>query len=148
MMTDEISGFALEPSSSNRHLFRRATEPRHEYNFEITSKHVVLRATLPNDVGVDRRDALDDAERSEKEARKAAEELHRRIYSCHSASASRDSPCGHSVPSIFKSPKQPAFAQLGAAAVGRLFHGIVGMVRPRGASPGIKGEISQENARL
>ena len=86
-MTDEINRFAIESSSRNRHLFRRVTEPRHEYIFEITSKHVVLRATLPNDVGVDRRDALDDAERSEKEARKAAEELQRRIYSCRSEPA-------------------------------------------------------------
>jgi hypothetical protein len=51
IMTHEINGFAIERSSSNRHLFRRMTEPRHEYIFEITSKHIVLRATLPHDVG-------------------------------------------------------------------------------------------------
>jgi hypothetical protein len=78
-MTHEIDGFVIEQSSSNRHLFRRVTAPRHEYIFEITSKHIVLRATLPH-VGADRRDALDDAERSEKDARKAAEDFQRRIF--------------------------------------------------------------------
>ena len=78
-MTHEINGFAIEQSSSNRHLFRRVTEPRHEYIFEITSKRIVLRATLPH-VGVDRGDALDDAERSERDAQKAAEEFQRRIF--------------------------------------------------------------------
>jgi hypothetical protein len=53
-MTAEINGFAIEQNSSHRHLFRRVTEPRHEYIFEITSKRIVLRATLPHDVGVDR----------------------------------------------------------------------------------------------
>src|SRR5712691_267690 len=48
-MTHEINGFAIEPRSSTRHLFRRMTEPRHEYIFEITSKRIVLRATLPDD---------------------------------------------------------------------------------------------------
>ncbi|HWN52548.1 MAG TPA: hypothetical protein VNO18_22465 [Xanthobacteraceae bacterium] len=79
-MTQEIGGFAIESCSISRHLFRRVTNPRHEYVFEITSKHIVLRATLPNDAGVDRREALDDAERSEKDAQKAAEELQRRIF--------------------------------------------------------------------
>ena len=79
IMTAEINGFAIEQSSSHRHLFRRVTEPRHEYIFEITSKRIVLRATLPH-VGVDRGDALDDAERSEKDARKAAEDFQRRIF--------------------------------------------------------------------
>ena len=79
-MTHEINGFAIEPCSTNRHLFRRMTEPRHEYIFEITSKRIVLRATLPYDVGVRRRDALDDAERSEKDAKKAAEEFQRQTF--------------------------------------------------------------------
>ena len=79
-MTQEIGGFAIESCSISRHLFRRVTKPRHEYVFEITSKHIVLRATLPNDAGVDRREALDDAERSEKDAQKAAEELRRRLF--------------------------------------------------------------------
>jgi hypothetical protein len=79
-MTQEIGGFAIESCSISRHLFRRVTKPRHEYVFEITSKYIVLRATLPNDAGVDRREALDDAERSEKDAQKAAEELQRRIF--------------------------------------------------------------------
>jgi hypothetical protein len=78
-MTEEINGFAIEPSSSNRYLFRRVIEPRHEYIFDITAKRVVLRATLPQDVGVNRSDALDDAERSEGDARKAAQEFQRRI---------------------------------------------------------------------
>ena len=43
-------------------------------------EHIVLRATLPDDVGVDRPDALDDAERSEKDAQKAAEEFQRRTF--------------------------------------------------------------------
>jgi hypothetical protein len=81
-MTDEINGFAVELCSSNRYLFRRLAEPRHEYIFEITSKRIVLRATLPHDVGLDRRNALDDAERSEKDARKAAEEFQRGILGC------------------------------------------------------------------
>jgi hypothetical protein len=79
-MTQEIGGFAIESCSISRHLFRRVNKPRHEYVFEITSKCIVLRATLPNDAGVDRREALDDAERSEKDAQKAAEELQRRIF--------------------------------------------------------------------
>ena len=79
-MTQEIGGFAIESCSISRHLFRRVTKPRHEYVFEITSKHIVLRATLPNDAGVDRREALDDAERSEKDAQKAAEEFRRQIF--------------------------------------------------------------------
>jgi hypothetical protein len=53
-MTHEINGFVVAPSSSNRHLLRRVTEPRHEYIFYITPEHIVLRATLPDDVGVDR----------------------------------------------------------------------------------------------
>src|SRR5579864_5289204 len=77
VMTLEINGFAIEPCSSNRHLFRRTTEPRHEYIFEISSKRIVLRATLPDDADVDRRAALDDADRSEKDAQKAAEEFQR-----------------------------------------------------------------------
>ena len=79
-MTHEINGFVVEPSSSTRHLLRRVTEPRHEYIFEITPEHVVLRATLPDDAGVDREDALNDAERSEKDAQKAAEEFQRRTF--------------------------------------------------------------------
>jgi chaperonin GroEL len=46
---------------------------------ERLAKLAGLRATLPH-VGVDRRDALDDAERSEKDARKAAEDFQRRIF--------------------------------------------------------------------
>jgi hypothetical protein len=79
-MMDEINGFAIEPSCSNRHLFRRVAEPKHEYVFEITPKRIVLHATLPDDVGRDRADALDDAERTEKDAQRAAEELQRRIF--------------------------------------------------------------------
>ena len=79
-MTDEINGFAIEPSCSNRHLFRRVIEPKHEYVFEITSKRIVLHATLPDEVGRDRMAALDDAERAEKEAQKAAEEFQRRNF--------------------------------------------------------------------
>ena len=79
-MTDEINGFAIEPSRSNRHLFRRTTEPKHEFVFEITPKRIVLHATLPDDVGRNRADALDDAERAEKDAQRAAEELQRRIF--------------------------------------------------------------------
>lgn len=79
-MTHEINGFVVEPSSSNRHLLRRVTEPRHEYIFYITPERIVLRATLPDDVGVDRQDALDDAERSEEDAWKAAEEFRRRTF--------------------------------------------------------------------
>ena len=79
-MTHEINGFAIEPCNSNRHLFRRMTGPRHEYIFEITSKRIVLRATLPDDARIGRRDALDDAERSEKDAQKAAEEFQRRTF--------------------------------------------------------------------
>jgi hypothetical protein len=79
-MTHEINGFAIAPCGSNRHLFRRMSEPRHEYIFEITSKRIVLRATLPYEIGVDRRDALDDADRSEKDAQKAAEEFQRRTF--------------------------------------------------------------------
>ena len=80
-MTHEINGFVVEPSTSYRRLLRRVTEPRHEYIFYITPEHIVLRATLPDDVGVDRQDALDDAERSEEDARQAAEEFQRRTFS-------------------------------------------------------------------
>ena len=79
-MMHEINGFAIEPSSSTRHLLRRMTEPRHEYIFEITSKRIVLRATLPVVSGVGRREASDDAERSEKDAQKAAEEFQLRTF--------------------------------------------------------------------
>jgi hypothetical protein len=78
-MTYEINGFTIEASTSNLHLFRRMTEPRHGYIFEITPKRVVLHATLPDDVGVDRQDALD-AERSQKDAQKAAEEFQRLTF--------------------------------------------------------------------
>jgi hypothetical protein len=78
-MMHEINGFVVEPCGDNRHLFRRMNEPRHEYIFEITSKRIVLRATLPHETGADRRGALDDAERSEKDAQRAAEEFQRRI---------------------------------------------------------------------
>jgi len=80
IMTDEINGFAIEPSCSNRHLFRRMTEPKHEYVFEITPKRIVLHATLPDEVGRNRMDALDDAERAEKDAQRAAEEFQRRVF--------------------------------------------------------------------
>jgi hypothetical protein len=86
-MTEEIHGFAVEPSSSNRYLFRRVIEPRHEYIFDITAKRIVLRATLPEDVDVNRSDPLDDAERSESDAQKAAQEIQRRILGCESPSA-------------------------------------------------------------
>ena len=79
-MTYEINGFTIEPATSNRYPFRRMTEPRHAYIFEITPKRVVLRATFPNDVGIDQETALDDAERSEKDARKAAKELQRQTF--------------------------------------------------------------------
>ena len=74
-MTYEINGFTIEPATSNRYLFRRMTEPRHAYIFEITSKRIVLRATFPDDVGIDQEAAFGDAERSEKDARKVAKEL-------------------------------------------------------------------------
>jgi hypothetical protein len=79
-MTYEIDGFTIEPATSNRYLFRRMTEPRHAYIFEITPKRIVLRATFPDDVGIDQEAALDDAERSEKDARKAAKELQRQTF--------------------------------------------------------------------
>ena len=79
-MTHEINGFVVEPSTSYRRLFRRVTEPRHEYIFYITPNQVELRATLPDDVGVRREDALHDAERSDKDAQKAAEEFRRQIF--------------------------------------------------------------------
>ncbi|HSV25475.1 MAG TPA: hypothetical protein VLJ17_20910 [Xanthobacteraceae bacterium] len=79
-MTHEINGFVVEPSNSHRRLLRRLAEPRHEYIFWITSDHVVLRATLPDDVGVRREDALYDAECSETDARKAAKEFQRQIF--------------------------------------------------------------------
>jgi len=79
-MTHEINGFIVEPSTTNRHLFRRVTQPRHEYVFWIFPDQVVLRATLPDDVGVDREDALQDAARSEEDARKAAEEFQRHVF--------------------------------------------------------------------
>jgi hypothetical protein len=79
-MTHEINGFVVEPSTNYRRLFRRVTEPRHEYIFWITPNQVELRATLPDDVGVRREDALHDAERSEKDARKAAEDFRRRTF--------------------------------------------------------------------
>jgi len=80
-MTHEINGFVIEPSTSNnRHLFRRVIVPRHEYVFWIFPDKVVLRATLPDDMGIDREDALHDAERSEKDAWKAAEEFQRLMY--------------------------------------------------------------------
>jgi hypothetical protein len=80
-MMHEINGFIVEPStSSNRLLIRRLTEPRHEYVFWISRDQVKLRATLPDDVGVHREDALKDAERSEAAARRAAEEFQRRIF--------------------------------------------------------------------
>jgi hypothetical protein len=79
-MTHEINGFVVEPSTSYRRLFRRVTEPRHEYIFYITPEHIVLRATSPDDVGVRREDALDDAEHFEKDAKKAAEEFRRRTF--------------------------------------------------------------------
>ena len=62
-------GLPLRPVDMAR---SEAREPRHEYIFEITSKRIVLRATLPVVSGVGRREALDDAERSEKDAQKAA----------------------------------------------------------------------------
>jgi len=55
-------------------------EPRREDGFEITPKRIVLHATLLDDVGRNRVDALDDAERAEKEAQRAAEEFQRRIF--------------------------------------------------------------------
>jgi hypothetical protein len=79
-MTHEINGFVVEPGCGNRHLLRRVSEPRHEYIFHITPEHIVRRATLPHDVRVRREDALYDAERSEKDAQKAAEEYRRQIF--------------------------------------------------------------------
>ena len=79
-MAHEINGFSIEPCTTDRHLFRRVTEPRHAYIFEITSKRIVLRATFPYDAGSDWGDAQDDAERSEKDAGKAAEEFQRRTF--------------------------------------------------------------------
>jgi hypothetical protein len=80
-MTHQFNGFIVEPSTSNnRHLFRRMTQPRHEYVFWIFPNQIVLRATLPDDVGIRREEALKDAERSEKDARKAAEEFQRLTY--------------------------------------------------------------------
>ncbi|SRR5579871_5795487 len=80
MMTHEITGFEIEPCGNNRLLFRRVSEPRHEYVFEITARRIVLRATLPTEDGMNRREALDDAERSEEDAWKAAEEFQRRTF--------------------------------------------------------------------
>jgi hypothetical protein len=89
-MTDEINGFAIEPSCRNRHLFRRVSEPKHEYVFEITPKRIVLHATLPDEAGRGRADALDDAERAEKDAQKAAEEFQRRIFGWAPGPSERD----------------------------------------------------------
>jgi hypothetical protein len=79
-MTYEINGFTIEPATSNRYLFRRMTEPRHAYIFEITSRRIVLHGSFPDDVDIDQEAALDDAEHPEKDARKAAKELQRRIF--------------------------------------------------------------------
>ena len=79
-MTYEINGFTIEPATSNRYLFRRMTEPRHAYIFEITPKRIVLRATFPDDVGIDQEAPLHDAESSEKDAKEAAEEFQRRTF--------------------------------------------------------------------
>lgn len=79
-MTHVINGFAIEPCTTNRHLFRRLTEPRHAYIFEITAKRIVLRATFPDNAGTGRGDALDDAERCEKNARMVAEEFQHRTF--------------------------------------------------------------------
>jgi|SRR5215471_8644472 len=59
MMRDLPDSAPSKPSCSNRHLFRRVIEPRREYGFEITPKRIVLHATLPDDVGRNRVDALD-----------------------------------------------------------------------------------------
>ena len=91
-MTHEINGFVVEPSTSYRRLFRRMTEPRHEYIFYITPEHIVLRATLPDDVGVRREDALDDAEHSEKDAKKAAEEFRRRTFERRTSASTETTP--------------------------------------------------------
>ena len=79
-MTHEINGFIVEPSTTNRLLFRKVSQPRHEYVFWIFPDQVVLRATLPDDLGADREDALEDAERSEEDARNAAKEFQRRVF--------------------------------------------------------------------
>ncbi len=79
-MTHEINRFTIEPCGTNRYVLRQMTEPRRAYIFEITSRRIVLRYTFPNDVSIDREDALDDAERSERDARKAAEEFQRRTF--------------------------------------------------------------------
>ncbi|HWO35486.1 MAG TPA: hypothetical protein VNO32_42375 [Candidatus Acidoferrum sp.] len=79
-MTYEINGFNIEPATGNRYLFRRMTEPRHAYIFEITPKRIVLHATFPDDVGIDQEATLDNAESSEKDARKAAKELQRQTF--------------------------------------------------------------------
>ena len=76
-MTREINGFAIEPCTTNRHLFQRLTEPRHAYIFEITAKRIVLRATFLDNIG---NRQGDDAERSEQDARKAAEEFKRQAF--------------------------------------------------------------------
>jgi hypothetical protein len=118
MMTEEINGFAIELSGSNRYLFRRVIEPRHEYIFEITSKRIVLRATLPQDVGVNRSDALDDAERSEKDAQKAAQEFQRRILGGESERAEpfvSDDTCGPDAISAALTKLRTYFRQLGSA---------------------------------
>jgi hypothetical protein len=79
-MRHEINGFAVEPCTTNRHLFRRLTEPRHAYIFEITAKRIVLRATFPDEGGTGGGDPLEDAERSEQDARNAAQEFQRRTF--------------------------------------------------------------------
>ncbi len=79
-MTHEMTGFEIEPCGNNRLLFRRVNGPRHEYIFEITARRIVLRATLPDETGLSRSDALDDAELAEEDAWKAAEEFQRRTF--------------------------------------------------------------------
>jgi hypothetical protein len=80
VMTHQINEFTIEPCTTNRHLLRRKRRPMHAYIFEITSRRIVLRATFPHETGLDREVAFDDAQRLEKDARKAAEELQRQLF--------------------------------------------------------------------
>ena len=77
-MTMMIDGFSVEPHISGAFIFRRAAVPQHEYEFRLTSEHVVLIQTVP--APVDHGDPEEHPECFEVEAAEAARKYRDHLF--------------------------------------------------------------------
>jgi hypothetical protein len=93
MTIGSLEGFTIEPHSRNLALFRRASEPRHAYEVEITSRRIALLQVRPDKIAG--ANATADAKRYVPALRKAARQFQRETFANRSRrAAGSTSGCG------------------------------------------------------